>query len=106
VTGTKTETIGGIPAVTKRLTGRVDNSAWPQITVAIDMTLTTPAHAAGPVPVIMELAFSEEFMTTVAQTSIPRCCPGAGKHRTTLAAAGSGAGMGLCDLEPNLLPGG
>ena len=76
VTGTKTETIGGIPAVTKRLTGRVDNSAWPQITVAIDMTLTTPAHAAGPVPVIMELAFSEEFMTTVAQKSIPEMLPG------------------------------
>jgi hypothetical protein len=76
VTGTKTETIGGIPAVTKKLRGRVDNSAWPQITVAIDMTLTTPANAAGPVPVIMELAFSDEFMATVAQKSIPEMLPG------------------------------
>jgi hypothetical protein len=32
----------------------VDNSAYPQITVDIQVTLTTPANANGPVPVVME----------------------------------------------------
>jgi hypothetical protein len=70
-----TETIGDVPVVTKRLKGRVDNSAWPQIAVSIDLTLTTPANAAGPVPVIMELAFSDEFMAAIAK-SIPEMMPG------------------------------
>jgi hypothetical protein len=75
VVSTTPETIGDVPVVTKRLKGRVDNSAWPQITVNIDLTLTTPANAAGPVPVIMELAFSDEFMAAIA-TSIPEMMPG------------------------------
>src|SRR5580658_830444 len=55
VTGTTEEMVGDIPVVTKQLVGHVDNSAYPQITVDIQATLTTPAKAAGPVPVIMEL---------------------------------------------------
>jgi hypothetical protein len=51
----------GIDVVTKRLVGHVDNSAYPQVAVNIEMTLITPAHAAGPVPVIMELAFAKDF---------------------------------------------
>ena len=51
-----------MPVVTKTLVGHVDNSADPRITVNIDLTLTTPADARGPVPVIMELGFSKEFM--------------------------------------------
>jgi hypothetical protein len=47
----------GVDVVTKHLVGRVDNSSYPQVSVNIDLTLTTPAHAAGRVPVIMELAF-------------------------------------------------
>jgi sialate O-acetylesterase len=45
---------GGMPVITKNLAGHVDNSSYPAITVTIDLTLTTPANAAGPVPVIME----------------------------------------------------
>ena len=37
--------------------GHVDNSSYPQITVDIQLTLTTPANANGPVPVIMEFGF-------------------------------------------------
>ena len=33
--------------------GHVDNSAYPQITVDIQLSLSTPANAKGPVPVIM-----------------------------------------------------
>ncbi len=46
-----------IPAITKKLIGHVDNSSYPAITVNIDLTLTTPANAKGPVPVIMEFGF-------------------------------------------------
>jgi len=58
VTKTTEETVGEIPVITKQLVGHVDNSTYPQITVDIQATLTTPAQAAGPVPVIMELGFT------------------------------------------------
>jgi hypothetical protein len=43
--------------VTKKLVGHVDNSSYPAISVDIQMTLTTPAAATGPVPVILEFGF-------------------------------------------------
>lgn len=49
--------IGTIPATAKFLKGRVDNSAYPQIEVNIQLLLTTPKHAQSPVPVIMEFGF-------------------------------------------------
>jgi hypothetical protein len=55
VTTTTNEVTGQVPVVMKQLVGHVDNSAWPQVTVDIQLALTTPANAAGPVPVIMEL---------------------------------------------------
>src|SRR5882724_10004434 len=57
ITGTTRETNGAVPVITKRLVGHVDNSSYPFITVDIQLTLTTPANASGPVPVIMELSF-------------------------------------------------
>jgi hypothetical protein len=46
---------GDIPIVTKTLVGHVDNSSYPQITVDIQVTLTTPQDASGPVPVMLQL---------------------------------------------------
>jgi lysophospholipase L1-like esterase len=43
-----------VKSVTKRLVGRVDNSACPEITVNIRLTLILPADAGGPVPVMMD----------------------------------------------------
>jgi hypothetical protein len=40
--------------ITKQLVGHVDNSAFPAINVDIHLTLTTPAGATGPVPVIIQ----------------------------------------------------
>lgn len=62
---------GGVPVITKKLAGHVDNSSYPQISVTIDMTLTTPANANGPVPVMMELSFSPEFMAQIAKRMPP-----------------------------------
>src|SRR5262245_65023210 len=54
---TTNETKFDIPVVTKQLIGHVDNSAYPQITVNIQLTLVTPAGAKTGVPVIMEFGF-------------------------------------------------
>jgi hypothetical protein len=57
VTGPTEEKVGDVAVVTKRLVGHVDNSRCPQIKVDIGLTLTTPAGAKGPVPVMMEFGF-------------------------------------------------
>jgi len=57
ITATTQEQNGDVPAIVKKLAGHVDNSAYPAIAVNIDLTLTTPANASGPVPVIMEFGF-------------------------------------------------
>ena len=51
------ETYEGIPVITKKLVGHVDNSSYPEVSVDIQLTLATPANAKGPVPVIMEFGF-------------------------------------------------
>ena len=65
VVNTTPEKYGGVDVITKRLSGHVDNSAYPQIPVTIDLVLTTPAKASGPVPVLMELAFAKDFQRTI-----------------------------------------
>lgn len=57
VTSTTRGTNGGIPIITKQLVGHVDNSSYPAISVNIALTLTTPAEAKGPVPVMMQFGF-------------------------------------------------
>ena len=61
VTKTTNEKNGDVPVITKELVGHVDNSSYPAITVDIQLTLTTPANAAVPVPVIMEFGFGGRF---------------------------------------------
>src|SRR5439155_11930423 len=46
-----------VPVITRRLVGHVDTSSSPLITVDIRLTLTTPAAATRPVPVILEFGF-------------------------------------------------
>ncbi len=57
VTSTTNETKYDTPVVTKQLVGHVDNSSYPAVTVNIQLMLTVPANATGPVPVIMEFGF-------------------------------------------------
>ncbi|MGC2657620.1 MAG: GDSL-type esterase/lipase family protein [Bryobacteraceae bacterium] len=44
---------GVFPVMEKELAGHVDNSAYPAISVDIQMTLVTPGNAKGPVPVMI-----------------------------------------------------
>lgn len=63
LTGTKNAMIGEFPVITRSLTGHVDNSAYPLISVNIELELTIPADAKGPVPVILEFGFIGPFPT-------------------------------------------
>jgi len=57
VASTTNEKIGEVPVIVKKLVGHADNSSYPAISVDLQLTLTTPANAAGPVPVMMEFGF-------------------------------------------------
>lgn len=72
VIATSHENKEGIPVTIRKLVGHVDNSSYPQVSVDIQMTLTLPANATGPVPVIMELNFVfPRWFTLPPQTGIP-----------------------------------
>jgi hypothetical protein len=58
VTSASNETNGEFKVVTKKLVGHVDNSSFPNIKVDIQVSLSTPADAKGPVPIIMEFGFA------------------------------------------------
>lgn len=47
------EWVGRIPVTAKKVIGHVDNSAYPQIEVNIEMMVVIPTNVEGPVPVLM-----------------------------------------------------
>ena len=57
ILSTTNDTIKNIPVITKKLSGHVDNSLYPLISVDIDLTLVIPANTKGPVPVMIEFGF-------------------------------------------------
>ena len=57
VVETTKDMVSDVAVVTKKLLGHVDNAKCPQIKVDIQLMLTTPANAKGPVPVMMEFGF-------------------------------------------------
>ena len=65
VISAKKEMNGNVPVITKKLVGHVDDSSYPLITVDIQLTLSTPADATGPVPVIMEFGISPEVLAAM-----------------------------------------
>jgi len=100
IVSTTPETIGEVAVITKRLAGHVDNSSYPQISVTIDATLTTPARATGRVPVIMELAFGGEFKASLKRP-ISDTGPGAlGDYGQTWERQVLAKGWGFAVLSP------
>jgi hypothetical protein len=67
VVSTTKGTKGDVAIVTKVLVGHVDNSWYPAIDVNIQLTLTTPAGATSPVPVMMEISLSPEIAAAMAK---------------------------------------
>ena len=65
VLSTTKENSGDVPVITKKLVGHVDNSAYPLISVDIQLALTVPANAGGPVPVMMEFGLSPEVLAAI-----------------------------------------
>ena len=65
VKSTTKEMNGDVPVITKKLIGHLDNSVYPAVSVDIDLTLTTPANAIGPVPIMIELALSPEVLAAI-----------------------------------------
>lgn len=64
---------GPYPIKYKTLSGVVDNSAFPDIKVEIELVLATPADADGPVPVVMEFGFIRwPFPTPPGPATPPR----------------------------------
>jgi hypothetical protein len=57
VTEVTSDTVGKFHVVTRKLTGHVDNSGYPEVTVDLQLSLTLPAGTAKPVPAIMEMGF-------------------------------------------------
>ena len=75
VLSTTHDTLGGVAEIRTHLAGHVNNSIDPKIKVTLDLVVGTPANASGPVPAIMELAFSPQAMASLAK-SIPEMMPG------------------------------
>jgi len=61
------EMSGEIPVISRKLVGHVDHSSDPLIDVQLQLSLTIPAKARGPVPVIMEFGLSPEFLAVFAR---------------------------------------
>jgi len=78
VISTTKEMNGEVPVITKKLSGHLDNSAYPPVKVDIDLTLTTPANASGPVPVMMEFGLSAEVLAALAKRFPDMFKPGSG----------------------------
>src|SRR5580698_969223 len=100
VVSTTPETMGGVAVVTKRLAGHVDNSIDPGIVVTIDATLTVPAHATGPLPVIMELAFGGEYAASLKRPLSDVSTSALGNYGQTWERQVLAKGWGFAVLSP------
>ena len=69
------ETINNIPVLTQHLIGHADNSVYPLLDVNIEVTLTTPANATGPVPLVLEFTFENYPRPPSAKPSAPEQPP-------------------------------
>src|SRR5260370_8683003 len=58
---------GDLRVITKELVGNVVNSAYPLVTVTTQLSLSTPASAIGPVPVMLEIGLSAEMRAEFAK---------------------------------------
>src|SRR6516164_8895137 len=82
VTATTEGMSGNIPTITRTLVGHVDPTYYPAITVNIAASVTTPANAAGKVPVIIQWGG--------APAGARGAAPAAGPAPATGAARGAG----------------
>ena len=101
---TTNETNGDVPVIVKQLVGHVDNSAYPPITVDIQLTLTTPAKATG--PGAGDHGVRLRRLRAGRGPATGRAARTGAARRADLAAAGARQGLGLRDPRPEQHPGG
>jgi lysophospholipase L1-like esterase len=58
---------GGVPTITRTLAGRVDNSAYPDVTVNIEASFTTPVEGDELRPIMLEFGFGGRFARRFAR---------------------------------------
>ena len=90
--------VGGRPVVGKELIGRLDNSAYPGISVEIQMTVVTPAHASKPAPVMM--MFGGRSGMPPAPGGPPPAARGFGAGRAGAPAAGRAGAAPAAPADP------
>ncbi|MGA2279757.1 MAG: acetylxylan esterase [Verrucomicrobiota bacterium] len=91
-----TNASASFPVIEKRLLGHVDNSAYTNISVTIQLSLTLPANAAGPSPVIMVLfPFAPGFGGGFPPGSFVRTNTPAGTNAPGRRGGFGGFGLGL-----------
>jgi hypothetical protein len=90
--------VGGRPVVGKELVGSVDNSAYPDIAVDIQMTVVTPANATKPVPVMM--MFGGRSGMPPAPGAPPPAARGFGPGRAGAAGPGAPGGAPAAPSDP------
>ncbi|MBT9329602.1 acetylxylan esterase [Acidipila sp. 4G-K13] len=104
LTDTARETVGGVPVITKKLIGHVDNSSYPAISVNIRLSLTTPAGAKGPVPVIMEFTYDPVLMAALFKKrgiQPPAAPPGPSWQEQVIAKGWGYASLIPTDVQPD-----
>jgi hypothetical protein len=107
VTSTTKTNNGDVPIVTKQFTGRVDNSSYQQVSVNIQATLSTPAGATGPVPVMLQFGFIGGFPgfrgtnATGGTNRFPRVGTGATNSGPTWQQQVLAKGWGYAVISPN-----
>jgi hypothetical protein len=94
VVNTASGTNGEHATVTKQLLGTVDNSAHPAISVLVQATLTTPANATGPVPVIIIFGGGAFAMPDGVTAPPNPCAPPGGFGNRAGGPGAAGAGRG------------
>jgi hypothetical protein len=104
IVSTVNEKNGGYDVITKKLLGHVDNSMDTQIKVDISLSLSTPAGAKGPVPVIIEFGVDPAVMAAMRKRleatgfKFPPTPPGPNWQQQLLA-----KGWGYAELIPTTI---
>lgn len=95
------EKIGSVPAVIKQLTGHVDNSAYPLISVEIQMTVALPETARGEIPAVMQFWFGALPRPPAGAPRLPAPPPGPNWRELVLAKGWAAVTLVATSIQPD-----
>lgn len=91
----------GIPTVTRVLAGRVDNSAYPDLSVEIQATYTVPANAAASVPIVVEISPGRRLRLPTTQATTQRAQRGIPWTQQAIANGWGYASLSAYSIQPD-----